>query len=77
MKKIAEIVEHLPKGKFEDGLSFLARPADLRSLPTSDFVPLETMSKAIHSIIDVLKDEKNKIIGVHGSGGIGKTTLMK
>ncbi|KAK2639658.1 hypothetical protein Ddye_027453 [Dipteronia dyeriana] len=35
------------------------------------------MSKAIHSIIDVLKDEMNKIIGVHGSGGIGKTSLMK
>ncbi|KAK3199649.1 hypothetical protein Dsin_023064 [Dipteronia sinensis] len=77
VKKTAEIVEHLPKGKFEDSLSFPARPADLRSLPTSDFVPLETLSKAIHSIIDVLKDEKNKIIGVHGSGGIGKTTLMK
>ncbi|TXG67825.1 hypothetical protein EZV62_009100 [Acer yangbiense] len=76
-EKTAEIVEHLPKGKFEDGLSFPARPADLRSLPTPDFVPLETMSKAIDSIIDVLKDEKNKIIGVHGSGGIGKTTLMK
>ncbi|TXG67822.1 hypothetical protein EZV62_009097 [Acer yangbiense] len=77
MKKTAEIVEHLPKGKFENDVSFPGRPADLRSLPTSDFVPLETMSKAIHSIINVLKDEKNKIIGVHGSGGIGKTTLMK
>ncbi|KAK1583172.1 hypothetical protein Q3G72_021542 [Acer saccharum] len=77
MKKTAEIVEHLPKGKFENGISFPGRPADLRSLPTSDFVPLETMSKAIHSIINMLKDEKNKIIGVHGSGGIGKTTLMK
>ncbi|KAK4851003.1 hypothetical protein QYF36_011720 [Acer negundo] len=76
-KKTDEIVDHHPRGKFENGVSFPARPADLRSLPTSDFVPLETMSKAIHSIIGGLKDEKNKIIGVHGSGGIGKTTLMK
>ncbi|KAK0601222.1 hypothetical protein LWI29_022273 [Acer saccharum] len=66
MKKTAEIVEHLPKGKFENGVSFPGRPADLRSLPTSDFVPLETMSKAIHSIINMLKDEKNKIIGHKG-----------
>ncbi|KAI9185037.1 hypothetical protein LWI28_003573 [Acer negundo] len=65
-KKTDEIVDHHPRGKFENGVSFPARPADLRSLPTSDFVPLETMWKAIHSIIGGLKDEKNKIIGVHG-----------
>ncbi|KAK1584214.1 hypothetical protein Q3G72_030848 [Acer saccharum] len=77
MKKTIDIDGHLPRGKFEDGVSFPVRPADLRSLPTSNFVPLETMTKAIHSIIDVLKDEKIKIIGVHGCGGIGKTTILK
>ncbi|KAH7544371.1 hypothetical protein JRO89_XS15G0156200 [Xanthoceras sorbifolium] len=76
MKKTIDIDEHLPRGKF-DSISFPARPADLRSLPTPDYVPLETLLNVINSIMDVLKDEKNKIIGVHGSGGIGKTTLMK
>ncbi|KAL5735964.1 hypothetical protein ACOSQ2_030752 [Xanthoceras sorbifolium] len=75
-KKSCAIDAHLSKGKF-DSISFPAHPADLRSLPTPDFVPLETSLKAINSIIGGLKDEKNKIIGVHGCGGIGKTTLMK
>ncbi|KAK1582298.1 hypothetical protein Q3G72_013744 [Acer saccharum] len=58
-------------------LSFPAHPADLRSLPTPDFVSLETSMRAKNSIIDGLKEEKNKIIGVNGSEGIGKTTIMK
>lgn len=75
-KKNADIDAQLSKGKF-DSVSFPARPADLRSLPTPDFVPLETSLKALSSIMQLLKDEKINILGVHGTGGIGKTTLMK
>ncbi|KAK2639663.1 hypothetical protein Ddye_027458 [Dipteronia dyeriana] len=79
LKKSNAIDVHLSKGyKFDNNnISFPAQPADLTSLPTPDFVPLETSMKVINSIIDGLKKKKNKIIGVHGSEGIGKTTLMK
>lgn len=77
-KKTIQIDEHLPKGKIEI-ISFLARHADLTSLPTSDFIPLESSLKALNSTMEALKMENSNInvIGVHGSGGIGKTVLMK
>lgn len=77
-KKTVEIIEHIRLSNFES-ISFPARSADVRSIPTPEFVRLRSALKVIKSVMELLKDNSISIniIGVYGSGGIGKTTLMK
>ncbi|GAB4828852.1 hypothetical protein Ancab_018511 [Ancistrocladus abbreviatus] len=46
-------------------------------MPTGDFKAFESTKSAMMEIIGALNCDANKIIGIYGMGGVGKTSLMK
>ncbi|ESR65541.1 hypothetical protein CICLE_v10007294mg [Citrus x clementina] len=70
-------IDELMASRDIHSVSDLTQSADLGDLATPDYVPLESSSKALNSIMKLLKDDKVNIIGLQGPGGIGKSTLME
>ncbi|KAG8479955.1 hypothetical protein CXB51_024988 [Gossypium anomalum] len=72
-KAVAELLE---QGKF-DGVSY---PVPLQSItvpPVKGYEDFESRTLVLNKIMEALKDDSVSVIGVHGMGGIGKTTLVK
>ncbi|KHG20968.1 hypothetical protein F383_26485 [Gossypium arboreum] len=72
-KAVAELLEH---GKFER-VSYRAAPQGIVVAPVKGYEEFESRTLILNGIMEVLKDDSVSIIGVHGMGGIGKTTLVK
>ncbi|KAL5159755.1 putative disease resistance protein [Glycine soja] len=71
-KKITDLIE---KGKF-DTISYRDAP-DITTTPFSrGYEALESRTSMLKEIKEILKDPKMYMIGVHGMGGVGKTTLV-
>ncbi|KAG4950343.1 hypothetical protein JHK82_043704 [Glycine max] len=71
-KEISDVIE---KGKF-DTISYRDAP-DLTITPFSrGYEALDSRTSMLSEIKEILKDPKMYMIGVHGMGGVGKTTLV-
>ncbi|XP_058183261.1 probable disease resistance protein At4g27220 isoform X2 [Rhododendron vialii] len=65
-------------GRFDNVAFPMRRPIDVEStMSTEGFVAFESMRKAMDEAMEALKDDRVKIVGVYGMGGVGKTTMVK
>ncbi|XP_077223296.1 disease resistance protein At4g27190-like [Tasmannia lanceolata] len=74
--KVDTITDHHSKGTFEI-LATAQPPPRVESIPTYSIDGLKTVNLSLNKVMDTLKDENIRMIGVYGMGGIGKTTLVK
>ncbi|PPD73457.1 hypothetical protein GOBAR_DD29619 [Gossypium barbadense] len=72
-KAVAELLEH---GKFER-VSYRAAPQGIVVAPVKGYEEFESRTSILNGIMEALKDDSVSVVGVHGTGGIGKTTLVK
>ncbi|KAH1045584.1 hypothetical protein J1N35_036368, partial [Gossypium stocksii] len=72
-KAVAELLEH---GKFER-VSYRAAPQGIVVAPVKGYEEFESRTSILNGIMEALKDDSVSVVGVHGMGGIGKTTLVK
>ncbi|KAJ9160309.1 hypothetical protein P3X46_025722 [Hevea brasiliensis] len=75
--KKAMAIEKLKKDGEFDRVANHASPPGVLSMPSQDFVIFESTRNAMEKIMEALKDEGTNFIGIHGMGGIGKTTIVK
>ncbi|KAG8480249.1 hypothetical protein CXB51_024839 [Gossypium anomalum] len=72
-KAVAELIEH---GNFER-VSYRAAPQGIVVAPVKGYEEFESRRSILNGIMEALKDDSVSVVGVHGMGGIGKTTLVK
>ncbi|XP_068338079.1 probable disease resistance protein At4g27220 [Pyrus communis] len=64
--------------RFETVKLQVRRPVEFEStMSTGDFEAFEATRQAMDGVMKALKDDNVTVIGVHGMGGIGKTTMVK
>ncbi|XP_077243279.1 disease resistance protein At4g27190-like [Tasmannia lanceolata] len=76
-KKITDVVEIQEKGRFDEALVLDPLLGSGSTLPTAQLVGKTTAEKTMEMIWDCLMNVEIGKIGVHGMGGVGKTTIMK
>ncbi|KAG8480245.1 hypothetical protein CXB51_024832 [Gossypium anomalum] len=72
-KAVAELLDH---GKFVR-VSNRAVPQGIVVAPVKGYQEFESRTLILNGLMEALKDDSVSVIGVHGMGGIGKTTLVK
>ena len=74
-RKAKFIVEIQEASSFSDGVSYHVLP--LSHVTFKEYESFESRNSTLNKIMDTLKDDKMKMIGVWGMAGVGKTTLLK
>ncbi|KAL8193966.1 hypothetical protein R6Q57_026208 [Mikania cordata] len=76
VKSINDINELHTKGLFPNGLFIDSFQDAGRILPTSGLVGDKTFNSVSKAIWKLLTDKSTSMVGVHGMGGVGKTSVM-
>uniref|UniRef100_A0A2N9G418 NB-ARC domain-containing protein n=1 Tax=Fagus sylvatica TaxID=28930 RepID=A0A2N9G418_FAGSY len=77
VEKCEELHSLWLEGKFERGIMVEKLPERVRTLDAAKIEDKPSLYKVVEEILGLLKDRDVKRIGLWGSAGIGKTTIMK
>ncbi|BBN67881.1 Disease resistance protein CC-NBS-LRR class family, partial [Prunus dulcis] len=76
--KITQDVRHLQKERtFNNNVAHPAPPPMIWSTFKEGFKDFKSRMTCVNSVIEVLKNEEVRMIGICGMGGVGKTTMVK
>ncbi|KAI8562177.1 hypothetical protein RHMOL_Rhmol03G0014600 [Rhododendron molle] len=78
-EKIADVKKLIEESHFnENEISYSRPPPSELEFPSNEnYVDLDSRTPVFERIVDALKDPSVNVIGVHGLGGVGKTTLVE
>ncbi|GFZ05614.1 hypothetical protein Acr_17g0011860 [Actinidia rufa] len=77
-QEIKENVTNLKReGHFTEIAFSKPPPPELQFRSDDDYEIFDSRASIFKMVVDTLKDSKVTVIGVHGTGGVGKTTLVK
>ncbi|KAH7853523.1 hypothetical protein Vadar_003559 [Vaccinium darrowii] len=75
-QKILDVKALTEKDHFHEISHHKPTPLELKFPSDENFVNFDSRTPIFDDIVDALKDSSVNMVGVHGSGGVGKTTLV-